>query len=1179
MSDNLGMNSELDESMVARLVAYDELVRNGQWNSEADRSLELDNPEAAKAIRAIRDVLGNRSDPSPASIACLNGIPERYELQEELGTGSFGIVYKAHDKWLQRMVALKVMRPELMSNAKLRQRFLRESRAAARLNHSCIVRILEASESTTAIWQVCELVEGSPLSEHLVATRLDVPTAVRIMRDLADAVSHAHSSNVLHRDIKPDNILLNCKPGEPLEQATARLTDFGLAKIIDGDMSQMSHMGMLVGTPRYMAPEQLIGNVEEHGVGTDVYALGIILFELLTGNCPFEESTTISQRIAGLAKPIRSMQKLSPKVPKDLASIGAKCLENRIEDRYDSAAALRDDLDRFLRGEPTHARPYPIHEQLVRWTIRNRALASIFAILAVASFLVVGLTVRNNTIYRSQNTRLSKTIEQIAAQIERITAQEIIAQGLYESAEKLRAEAVVKQDRFQKLAWTKGMRETYAAWNARNYAEVRRLMASMLATHPDAASRMEWRILNAEMRKHVRLILDLPCAINEIRSIPKSRWIAAAAGDGNVYLLDFETGKIDRTIETGISALHALAVSHDGKLLAVGGRTDPNAEIDLAIPKIFHVSDGRLLKVLEGQPTTIESLAFSGNDKQLACGARYEPLKVFDLEIGTTTSLSSVAKRQEWIAVSMDGESITAQSTELSIWKTKFNSPFTGQLIRLPHFSHCSQWLAGSDLLINARSNAGEMSLYSCAEERIKGYLVGGSVNDPNIHIAVQPIGPNQSVVASGSKGGSIGIWFVDSQDPLFVDSNADPILRTSASWQVSLEPVTSLAFADRWLFVSTVSGELIRIDTPLDSIIPSRLRKNKTPVEPYARSGDWALVEHLRNCGVVMPVGPYARSGDWAPDGSYAIVGSFERIDRIAVPNVVSEKKLPNHSSETLKVSVHDLLTSEQTEHAVPFPEIDTQLKSGFVPAIAFAPDGQSVASVLADGIAIWTADGERFWHRSVPPKDTSRHSNLSYSPDSNRLVWDADERVLSIAELDPTEMRVETTVEQPGSGDTWAWSPSGQRLAFGGSYSQILEVDFSTKKTTVIVDYGVFTKCLAYNDEDQILSGHPDGAIRAWDRNSRTNTLVKAHSGEVCDIALLDQGRIGISVDVSGNVGVWFAKEPEALGLITHDFQTAYNNVSMPPKLWTDSKSVLRLLYNDVRGSVSIKQWELNE
>ena len=125
----------------------------------------------------------------------------------------------------------------------------------------------------------------------------------------------------------------------------------------------------------------------------------------------------------------------------------------------------------------------------------------------------------------------------------------------------------------------------------------------------------------------------------------------------------------------------------------------------------------------------------------------------------------------------------------------------------------------------------------------------------------------------------------------------------------------------------------------------------------------------------------------------------------------------------------------------------------------------------------------------------------------------------------------------------------------------------------------FEVVSKCLAYSGEDQIFSGHLDGSIRAWDRNSGTTTLIKVHSGEVRDIWLLDQGRIGISADVSGNASVWFAKEPEALGLITRDFQTAYIGISMPPKLWTDSKSVIRLLYNDVHGGVSIKQWELHE
>ena len=1137
--------SEWAASSIERLVAYDERLRNGEPTSDVDRSLECDIPQMAQAIRALRDVLRNSVDAETSAVAWMNGIPERFELQEVLGEGSFGIVYKAYDHWLKRTVALKVMRPELMSNAKLRQRFLRESRAAARLNHPCIVRVLEASESTTAIWQVCDLVEGAPLSKHLVATRLEVPHSVRILRDLADAVSHAHSCSVLHRDIKPDNILLDCKPGEPLGKATARISDFGLARIIDNDMSQVSHMGMLVGTPRYMSPEQLTGNVHKHGVGTDVYALGIILFEMLTGSFPFEESTTISQRIAELSKPIRSMRELVPSIPKDLASIGAKCLENRIEDRYESAAELRDDLDRFLRGEPTHARPISMQEQLVRWAARNRAIASSFFIFAVASLLVLGLSLRNNVIHRSQNIKLSQAIKRIAAE-------ERLAREHAETAVKLRAEAMSKQDRFEKLAWTKGMRETYAAWNARNYAEVRRLMASMLATHPDAASRMEWRILNAEMRKHVRLILDLPSAINEIRSIPKSPWIAAAAADGHVYLLDDETGRIERKIETGVSSLHAMAVSHDGTLIAVGGRTD--AITDLAIPKIFRVSDGMQVHELEGQSTTIESLAFSGDGHKLACGARYEPLKVFDLEKEISSTLSSVARRHEWIAVALDGKSFVAQSTECSIWNTQFSSPLEGQLINMPHPCHCSHWLLGSNLLINASLNSGDLFLYSTTDKSVKGQLVGGSVNDPYIHISVQQDGPDQAIVACGSKGGSVGLWRMDEEDRLMFEKSASHKLGAYESWQVSFEPVTSLAFVDRWLFVATVSGELIRIDISDDSMVPTRSLPDQTEVVPYARSGDWA------------------------PDGSYAVVGSFERIDRIAVPNVTNEKKLPMHSSKPLNVFVDDLQPEERRQQRDLSRQSEGSLRRGFVSAIAFAPDGQSVATLLAGGVAIWTQEGVRVLHRNASPKDTRLQSNLGYSPDSNRLNWDADEQCLSIAELNSTEWRMQT-LEQPGPGDSFAWAPSGRRFAVGGIYSKILEVELATMKITPIVDNGVYTSCLAYNGEDQIFAGHPDGSIQAWGRSSGTSTRIKVHSGEVRHILLQDQGRIGISVDVSGNVGVWFAKEPEALGLITQDFQTLYNAVSMPPKLWTDSKSVIRLLYNDVYGGVSIKQWELEE
>ena len=1107
------LKSELADSEIERLVAYDERMRSGSASGAEDLSLELDCPEMAKAIQALRDVFGNSADAHPSSVAWLNGIPERFELQEMLGDGSFGIVYKAYDKWLQRMVAFKVMRPELMSNAKLRQRFLRESRAAARLNHPCIVRVLEASESTTAIWQVCDLVEGAPLSEHLAEKRLDVSTAVRIMRDLADAISHAHACNVLHRDIKPDNILLDCKPNESIGRATARITDFGLARIIDSDASLMSQMGLLVGTPRYMSPEQLTGNVEEHGVGTDVYALGIVLFEILTGKSPFEESTTISQRIANLEKPTRSMRELMPSLPKDLASMATKCLENRIEDRYASAAALRDDLDRFLRGEPTLARPYPFQERLIRWSIRNRTLASSLAILVVSSMLVFVLTIRNNMIYRSQNTKLTESIERIKA-----------------------------------LAWTKGIRETYLAWNQSNFAQVRQLMASMSATHPDAASRVEWRILSDEIRKHIRLMLDIQSSIHEVRLVPNTRWIAAVAADGIIYLVDIETGAIVRKIETGISSLHALAVSQDGKVLAVGGRTDPKTE--LAVPKIYRVEDGLLLQELEGQPTTIESLAFSGDGKQLACGARYEPLKIFDLETRAVSQIPTVARRHDWIDVSMDGESFTAQVTEFMIRSSKFKSPQEESVIKLTKASHCSRWIPGTELLINASVKDGSLYVSTSSQSEIVANLTGGSENDPFVQIVLQQSGPEKILVACGSKGGTVALWQIDVRDLVVPDPNNVPSILSFASWQVSQEPVTSLAIVHQSIFASTVAGELFRINVMSGS-------------KPYPK---WK-----NNTEFI------ARSGAWSPDGAYAVVGSYESIYRIGASETRFESMLPTSTFDACRVSIQDLLHDQQMPlFGSPLPS-DEELKTGFVPAITFSRDGKSLAVMLTEGVAISTKAGEQLLTHHVPLLDTRGKANLSFSPDGSRLVWDSEERVLSIAHLNSLSKKVDR-FEQPGPGEIWAWSPSSKRLVVGGSYSQIIEIELDTMKGTAIADYGVFSTCLAYNGEDQILSGQPNGVIRSWDRGSKTSKVIKAHTGEVVHIALLDQGRIGISADVSGNVGVWLAREAEMLGLIIYDSPAA-PSISMTPKLWTDFESTVKLLFINRRGGVSIEQWDIHE
>ena len=479
-------NGPTAEEQLGQLVAYDERLRTEHPQSGLDEALEHLDPALTKAMRALRDVLG-RSTPLesldtctgfegstnlPATIPTQPVIPDRFQLISELGSGGFGIVYQAYDTWLKRQVAIKFLRPELLSNPTLRQRFLRESRAAARLSHPFIVRVLEVSEAAGSTWQVCELVNGAPLSQHIALSTLDPKLAARFSRDLVDAVAHAHAASVLHRDIKPDNILVDCQPGQALETATLRLTDFGLARLTDIDATMLSHTGMLVGTPRYMAPEQLTGKVNEHGTGTDIYAIGIVLYELLSGKNPFGEVSSLQERLAKIQDPIPYVRKLSPQVPSDLATICHKCLEHHPERRYSSAVDLRDDLDRFLRGDPTRARPLPLHEHLWRWSLRHRTSASVLCILIIATAVFLAQTLRNNAVYRWQNGQLSKVNSQL-------TSQEQQSRELASLANKLRGEAISKQERFEDLAWKKGIRQAYTAWHENNYAE-----ASEIAGQP-----------------------------------------------------------------------------------------------------------------------------------------------------------------------------------------------------------------------------------------------------------------------------------------------------------------------------------------------------------------------------------------------------------------------------------------------------------------------------------------------------------------------------------------------------------------------------------------------------------------------------------------------------------------------------------------------------------------------
>ena len=303
-----------------------------------------------------------------------------YELLEEIARGGMGIVYKARQVSLNRLVALKMILAGSFASNRDVQRFRTEAESAANLDHPHIVPIYEVGDHEGQQYYSMKFVEGTSLAGH---PRGEVRTEVAGLIDVARAVHHAHQRGVLHRDLKPSNVLVD-------SQGTRLVTDFGLAKrLADGDGS-FTETGQVLGTPKYMAPEQAAGR-KDLTVAADVYSLGVILYERLTGQTPFTGDNALTLlRQARESEPPRPSS-IRPGLDRDLETVVLKCLEKEPGRRYPSAEALADDLANWLAGRPISARPVGQAERFWRWCRRNPALAGLTA--AVALVLVLGAVV------------------------------------------------------------------------------------------------------------------------------------------------------------------------------------------------------------------------------------------------------------------------------------------------------------------------------------------------------------------------------------------------------------------------------------------------------------------------------------------------------------------------------------------------------------------------------------------------------------------------------------------------------------------------------------------------------------------------------------------------------------------------------------------------------------------
>ncbi len=997
-----------------------------------------------------------------------------YELIEIIAEGGMGVVYKARQVSLNRVLALKMIRSGRFATPDDLQRFRLEAEAVAHLDHPHIVPIYEVGAHHGHHYFSMKLVDGGNLAAQIGRYRENPRAAARLLATTARAVHYAHQRGILHRDLKPANILLDGRANSPLEEWIPLVTDFGLAKRVeDPGAARITGSGAIVGSPSSMAPEQAEGRRESITTSVDVHALGAILFELLTGRPPFRADTVLETLRIVREQEAERPSAVNPRIDRDLETIVLKCLEKSPRARYRSAEALAEDLDRWLGHMPIRARPATVVQRVIKW-VRRRPTAPALVLVATVAALAAAVAVRGIvSTNRLQGDITTKGLALDAERERRLQSEAELAQW---DDRRLR----IEEEQYAQRILT----VDHLLANIDPIKDDPGQAARVLEECPPRLRNWEWRHLERRLHAERLSIQGHSAFVCASDFGPDTSADRCRDGSLGVPLWNLGMDTKPRRIHGPDGTAYGLTFDRSGTRMATAG-------IDGQI-KIWDIVAGRLQHIFPGHTGWAAGVAFSPDGLRLASGGEDGTVRIWNASQvsgpspqpespvlvlrGHTAGVFAVAFSPEGSRLASAGKDKTVR-----IWDLAQPVPHAVTIFRGHDQEVCAVAFHPGGKLIASGGADRKVRIWDAAtgKERLQF---------PAAAIRVNAIAFNHdgSQLATGSLDGPIGIWNAETGRPL-------AILRSHTL------PVFQVAFnSDGTKLVSAGQDASIKLwDLTADQGVRS-LRLKKMPGEA---SPDSAQVEAVRWLGGVA-FRPTA--AELAAAGTAHTVATWD----LATGQLKQTLRAPWGDSIALSYSRDGKrLAVAGTDRSVRIwdPDAGRELlvlpMTDGVASLAFSPNGEFVA----------TGDGEL-------PRVFHEPSGKFPAPEGKEMSI----RIWNLA----TGKEIRTMRGHLGSVHALAFSPDGARLASAGADGtlRVWNVANGEKSRVQELQAGPLF-CLTFNpDGTKLATAGEDRRIRLWDAgDGRVIHELTGHTNWILSLAFNPDGTRLASASADQTVRIW--------------------------------------------------------